>query len=89
MVKSFSVLMSVMVDFGSGGEIFFVDLMSQRAFKCDGSPATDDQTDEIMSSIRGEHEATMPQVPYDQIYEVMDTERRIAQENNKHIFRRN
>jgi len=87
--NSFSVLMPIRVESDSGTSLFFVDPIAQKAFKYDGSLATESETEEIMILIRGEQENYMPQIPYEQIYEVMDTERKIEEENNKHIFRRN
>ena len=81
--------MTVGMETDSGYELFHFDMAGERAFRLDGTPAPTEALISILSVIRGEQEATMPHVPYDQIYEVMNTEKTLAEENGKHIFRRN
>lgn len=69
--------------------IVYVDLVSDKVYCTDGSEAEELVRDKILAEIRGQQEASMPILPHEQIYEVMNTERKIQEENNKHIFRRN
>ncbi|NBT57176.1 hypothetical protein EBT16_00170 [bacterium] len=80
--------MTVGVETDSGYQLFHLDMAGERAFHIDGRPVSAELLSSIFSSIRGQQEATMPQIPYDQIYEVMNTEKTLAEENGKHVFRR-
>jgi hypothetical protein len=68
--------------------VFLVDFAAGRAYGLDGSEVSGEVQESIMSGIRDQQEASMPDIPYEQIYDVMDTERKMQEENNKHIFRR-
>jgi len=87
-VKSLNILMTVGVETDSGYELFHLDMAGEKAFRLDGRPVSSELLSYIFSSVRGQQEATMPQIPYDQIYEVMNTEKTLAEENGKHVFRR-
>jgi len=81
-------LMTVGVETDSGYELFHLDMAGERAFRLDGTPAPPETLLYILSGIRGQQAETMPHIPYDQIYEVMNTEKTLAEENGKHVFRR-
>jgi hypothetical protein len=68
--------------------IFLVDFAAGKAYCLDGSEAPEGVRDALVSGIRSQQEASVPDVPYEQIYEVMSTERTLQEENDKHIFRR-
>jgi hypothetical protein len=68
--------------------VFLVDFAAGRAYGLDGSEAPEEVRESLMAGVRDQQEASMPDIPYEQIYEVMDTERKIQEENNNHIFRR-
>ena len=87
-VKSLNVLMTVGVETDSGYDLFHLDMAGDKAFRLDGTLAPPETLLSILSVIRGHQEATMPYVPHEQIYEVMNTEKTLAEENGKHIFRR-
>lgn len=87
-IKSLSVLATVGVESESGYGVFHIDMAEGRVFKSDGTIAPPELSREIVANIRGQQEAMMPEIPYEQIYEVMSTEKSLAEENNKHIFRR-
>lgn len=87
-VKSLDVLATVLVDFEAGPEIFHIDISGERVFKSDGALASEEVRSAVISNIKGHQEATMPEIPYEKIYEVMNTEKTLSEENNKHIFRR-
>lgn len=80
--------MTVGVETDSGYELFHLDMSREKVFRLDGTPLSQELFSSILSSIRGHQEETMPQIPYDQIYDVMNTEKTLAKENDKHIFRR-
>lgn len=73
-----------------GGKIgiFMVDLANQIVFDINGEQVSTEIQEEIMNNMRDQQEATMPEIPYDKIYEVMNTEKKLTEENNKHVFRR-
>lgn len=90
MIKAVNVVMPVSVDFNNGSsKVCFVDFVNQKTYGFDGTPMPDDENQEIMNNIRGQQEALVPDLPYEQIYEVMRTEKTLQEENSKHIFRRN
>lgn len=89
MITSLSMLAVLRAEFDDReGGIFLVDFAAGRAYGLDGIEVQAEVRDAIMSGIRDQQEASMPDIPYEQIYEVMDTERKVQEENNKHIFRR-
>lgn len=63
-------------------------MMSGLVYGLDGLEASSSVRKEVIDNIRGHQEATMPDIPYEQIYEVMNTEKKLQEDNNKHIFRR-
>jgi hypothetical protein len=87
-VKSLDILATVGVVLESGYEIFHLDMAGERVFQSNGEQASPEVSEAVLSNIRGQQEAMMPDIPYEQIYEVMNTEKNITEENNKHIFRR-
>lgn len=68
--------------------VFLVDFASGKAYGLDGSEVPDEVQESILSGIRDQQEASMPDIPYEQIYDVIDTERKIQEQNTQHIFRR-
>jgi len=87
-VRSLNMLVTVGAELESGYELFHLDMAGEKAFHADGTPASLELCSLLFSNIRGQQEMSMPTVPYDQIYEVMNTEKTLAEENGKHIFRR-
>lgn len=80
--------MTVGVELDSGYEILHLDLAGEKVFRTDGSPASSEVSSAVLSNIRGQQESMMPEIPFEKIYEVMSTEKTLAEENGKHIFRR-
>lgn len=73
---------------GSEPKLVFVDLASDKVYSLDGDEVSEELRLSVLSEIRGQQEASIPVLPHEQIYEVINTEKRIQEENNKHIFRR-
>lgn len=85
---SVSILVPVMFKSESSSQLMFVDFPSGSLYDASGNLATEQQRDEVFSEMRRQREAYMPHVPYDQIREVANTERRLSEDNAKHVFRR-
>lgn len=82
---SVSILLPVLVD----SQVLFVDLASASVHKVDGVRASADVEGRVLSELEAQQESSAPSIPYEQIREVMMTERNLAKDNAKHIFRRN
>lgn len=85
---SVSVLLPVLLDSDGSREVFLVDMSSMSVFDLSGNLASDDNSGKVLAGIMDQHEASMPNIPHEQIYEVMKTERKLSKDNEKHIFRR-
>jgi hypothetical protein len=47
-----------------------------------------DFSEGCFANIREQQEELTPEIPIEEIYKVLNTEKKVAEENNKHIFRR-
>ena len=85
---SLSVLMPVL--FGSAGSsrVLFVDYSTMEVYEPDGSPTSPDLAREVVSEIERDQESSVPNIPYDQIREVMNTESDLAMKNAEHVYKR-
>lgn len=83
-----NVLMPVRAELESGERIVFLDVENQRAYAADGSELDSNVVIDIMSFLFHKQAESNFDMPYEKIREVMNTERKLAEENNKHIFRR-
>ncbi len=83
-----NVLMPVRAELESGGKIVFLDVENQKAYTADGSELDSSVVVDIMSFLFRKQAESNFDMPYEKIREVMNTERKLAEENNKHIFRR-
>ena len=88
MVKSFSVLVPAVVEFDYGAKMVFLNIENQRVYGLDGRQLTDEEASAVFSAMSSIQEENIQEIPYDKIYEVMETEKRLSEDNNKHIFRR-
>jgi hypothetical protein len=79
--------MAVKAKLESGERIVFLDVENQKAYSTDGSELESNVVIQIMSFLLDEQAKSHFNMPYEKISEVMDTERKLAEENNKHIFR--
>ena len=84
---STSILVPVLVKSESSSEVMFADFASASLYLQSGEPAPDEVAERVFSELDSQEEP--PPVPYRQINEVLKTERNLARENAKHIFRRN
>jgi hypothetical protein len=66
----------------------FVDLATLSVYESSGERVSGELGESVISEIMTEQEAAMPKVPYEQIHEVLSTERRLSKESENHIFRR-
>lgn len=87
MIASLSSLVVIRIEFDDSYGIFLVDFPAEKIYGLDGKEIEGETKSEIISKIKGK-EQEIPEMPYEQIYEVMNTEKKIQEENNKHIFRR-
>jgi NH3-dependent NAD+ synthetase len=76
------------MDSESASGIFFLDFTTQKAYGIDGKECSAEVSAEIFSGAQGKKEETFFEMPYEQINEVLGVERKLEQDNNKHIFRR-
>jgi hypothetical protein len=83
-----NILSPVIVDSDSSSGIFFLDFINQKAYGIDGKECSPEASAEIFSVARGKKTETFFEMPYEQINEVLGVERKLEQDNNKHIFRR-
>lgn len=89
MINFLNVVMPIRISIENGENgIFFVDFANGIVFDISGKQVDSSLKDEIMDVIRGEQQAGMPIIPYEKINEVMNTEKKLTEDNNKHIFRR-
>lgn len=82
-----SILVPVLVRSESSSEVMFADFVNASLYRQSGEPAPDEVAERVFSELDSQEES--PAIPYGQINEVLRTERNLAQENAKHIFRRN
>ena len=80
--------MAVKAELESGDKIVFLDIENQKAYMADGSELDSNVTTQIMSFLFHKQAESNFNMPYEKIRVVMDTERKLSEENNKHIFRR-
>jgi len=52
------------------------------------SEVSKDLSDSCFENVKEQQEAMVPEIPLEEIYEVLNTEKKVAEQNNKHIFRR-
>lgn len=83
-----NILTPVKINTDSGIKIFFLDFIDGKLYNLDGTDAGEEVTKSVIEDVQQQQESMMPNIPYEDIYEVMSTEKKISQENDKHIFRR-
>ena len=87
LIMNIRFIQSVMVDLEEGPQIFFVDPAEGKVFDKDLKEANEDIISFIFSNINKDPlESDFTPV---ELYDVLDTERKLSEENDKHIFRRN
>jgi hypothetical protein len=88
MIKSINILTPIRVEFESKSELYFVDPFNSSVYELNGKLATEEVSKLIFQNLYSQQEALMPNVPMDQINEVINTEKKLAEENVSHVFRR-
>lgn len=88
MIKSVNILQPIMVEFDNDSKIFYLDIATQTIFDSSLKPVSSDMFEAIFSDIEQQNISTTPEVPIEEIWEAMNTEKKLAAENYKHIFRR-
>ncbi len=81
-------LMAVRASLESGEMIAFLDVENQKAYCLDGCELDQDSTAQIISALFKQQANSAFNMPHDKIREVLRTEQKLSEENNKHIFRR-
>jgi hypothetical protein len=89
MIKSVNILQPVMVQYENNSQIFFMDPMNQKVFDFSYKEVPQDLSDDIFYKMNEQVSENLPEMPLKEIYEVMNTERQLSEDNDKHIFRRN
>lgn len=82
-------IQAILVETESGSQIFFVDPEEQKVFDISLKEAPADVSSSIFSNINEQASTSSPSLPLQDIYEVLNTEKKLAEDNDKHIFRRN
>lgn len=85
---SVSMLLPVLLSSKDSSEVLFVDFSTMSVYKPSGEPAPAAQSEEVVSELVLQQEASTPKMPHDQIREVMKTEKALFDENSKHVFGR-
>lgn len=88
MIVSLNALIAVRAEFDNSSGIFLVDLPLGKVYALSGLEVQEEIRNAVISKIEGKEEE-IPEIPYAEIYDVINTEKKIQEENNKHIFRRN
>lgn len=89
MVGSVSMLVAFKADFGGETKIVLMDMADNTAYEIsEVKPLPAEQAAELSEAFYSEQASLAPQVPYDEIRRLMDTEKKLATEGNKQIFRR-
>jgi hypothetical protein len=83
-----NILSPVIMDSDVASGIFFLDFMAKKAYGVDGKECSSEVSAEIFSGAQGKKEETFFEMPYEQINEVLGVERKLAEDNSKHIWRR-
>ena len=83
-----TLLTPVRVDTDSVSKIYFLDFIAGKLYDLDGKEADTSVTSSVIKDVQEQQESMMPNIPYDDIYEVMNTEKKLSEQNDKHIFRR-
>lgn len=85
---SVSILFPVLMRSESTSEVLFVDFSTMSVHHVTGNAASEEVHERVLSEIRSQQESSSAKVPYEQIHEVMHTEKKLSQDNAKHVFRR-
>lgn len=89
MIKNINALLAVSAEDENGDfKPFLVDFFNQLVFDIQGNQVEQDIKEQVMSAILNQQNNLKPNIPYEKISEVMKTEKKLADENTKHIFRR-
>ena len=85
---SVSTLLPLLLVSGGPPQIVFLDPMTLLVYDFTGNLVSEQNSKKVVSEVMSQQEQAMPKIPYEQIREVMDTERKLSKENENHIFRR-
>jgi hypothetical protein len=78
---------TVIIDLESGSQVFFIDPSEEKVFDKDLKEAPEDFFSFFFSKINSDQlEGDLAPI---ELYDVLDTERKLSEDNDKHIFRRN
>lgn len=88
MIKSINILQPIMVGTEEGQKIFFADPLEQKVYDSNAQIAPQDVISAIFTDIQQQIASSIPPMPVEKIYEVMNTEKQLSDDNGKHVFRR-
>jgi hypothetical protein len=89
---SFNFLSPILID--AFEEIFFMDISSKKIYKLgveDGKVKLQEVDQQVADSYfdqASKEQQVEDKIPYEDIYRVLNTEKQISEQNNKHVFRR-
>lgn len=87
MIKSVAILQPIRVEYENKVEIFFIDPQSEKVFNSSYEEIPGDLSLSIFSKMI-EDQADETSLPLKEIYDVLSKEKKLSEENDKHIFRR-
>lgn len=88
MIKSVNILQPIMVEFDNESKIFYLDISAQTIFDSSLKPVASDMFEAIFSDIEQQNISSTPEIPIEEVWEAINTEKKLATESDKHIFRR-
>jgi len=75
--------------------LLFMDFSGSKTYKLSLSKdqiileeVEKDTSESCFSNIKEQQESMNPELPIEQIYEILNTEKKLSEQNNNHIFRR-
>lgn len=89
MINYLRFIQTIVVGTESGSQIFFVDPEEEKVFDISLKEAPIEISSSIFSKIDEQVSDSLPSMPLKEFYEVLNTEKKLSEDNDKHIFRRN
>ena len=85
---SVSILLPIIRSSDGSSELMFVDLSSFSVYDTSGRTVCEEKAAEVVAEIAKQQEESAAEMPYDQIREVLETEKNLSKESENHVFRR-
>lgn len=89
MINSLRFIQSILVETENGSQIFFIDPEEEKVFDIYLKEAPIEVSASIFSKVYEQAAVSSSPMPLKELYEVLNTEKKLSEDNDKHIFRRN